>query len=65
MAPGQCSAMLDDYKSQIAPYVQADPKKLYSYAQFENEVSILKNRLDTRRNSLLNHPKVNQVAPAI
>ncbi len=65
MNPEVCNAMLDNYKAMIAPYVQADPKKLYSYAQFESEVNVLKNRIATRRSTLLSNPEVSQIAPSI
>lgn len=65
MNPATCNAILDNYKAMIDPYVQADPKKLYSYAQFNTEVNNLKNLISTRRNNLLNNAEVKQVAPTI
>ncbi|MEZ5173191.1 MAG: CotH kinase family protein [Bacteroidia bacterium] len=41
--PTQTALMLDNYKTQINDLVNADPKKLYTYAQFLTEVM---NRLD-------------------
>ncbi len=65
MDPAVCNAMLDNYQAQIAPLVQADPKKLYSYNQFLSEVGVLKNFIATRRTNLLNNSEVKQPAPVI
>ena len=63
--PARCNAMLDNYKSMIDALVKADPKKLYTNAQFDSELGVLKNFVTTRRNSLLNNAEVKQVAPVI
>jgi hypothetical protein len=60
-----CNAMLDNYKNQIDAMVQADPKKLSTYAQFTTGVNDLKTFVNTRRNSLLANAEVAQVAPII
>ncbi|MFN0013947.1 MAG: CotH kinase family protein [Saprospiraceae bacterium] len=65
MNPTVCNAMIDNYKAMIDPFVQADPKKLYTYTQFNSEVTTIKNIINTRRNNLLNNAEVKQVAPAI
>lgn len=58
-------AIIDGYKAQIDAHVQSDPKKLYSYADFQNEIPILKNFISTRRGVLNSDPEVAEVAPAI
>lgn len=63
--PAVCHPMLDHYKTMIDPLVQADPKKLYTYTQFTNEVTTLKNFVTNRRNNLLANAEVSQVAPAL
>ncbi|MEQ1745945.1 MAG: CotH kinase family protein [Saprospiraceae bacterium] len=65
MNPTVCNAMIDNYKAMIDPYVQADPKKLYTYTQFNSEVTAVKNIINTRRTNLLNNAEVKQVAPTI
>ena len=63
--PTTCNAILDNYRTMIAPFVQADPKKLYTYTQFNSDVDNLKARINTRRTNLLNNAEVKQVAPVI
>jgi hypothetical protein len=60
-----CNAMIDNYAAQINALVQSDPKKIYTYTQFQNEIPILKNFITSRRNSLLANTEVAQVAPSI
>lgn len=59
------NALVDQYDALIAAEVQADPKKLYSYAQYNSEKQVLKNFLQNRRNNLLNNPEMNVAAPVI
>lgn len=59
------SAMFDNYQSQIELYVQNDPKKLYTYTAFVNEINTLKNFISTRRNNLLSNSEVAQTGPVI
>lgn len=65
MTPAVTTAMLDNYKSMIDALVEADPKKIYSYTQFNSEVNVLKNFFTTRRNYLLANAEVAQTGPAI
>ena len=57
--------LLDTYKALIDTMVQNDPKKLYTYSQFLNEVNVLKNFITTRTNFLNAHPEVGQTGPNI
>ncbi len=59
------NAILDNYKTQIDALVQADPKKIYTYAQFLSEIPVLKTYINSRRNSLLANAEVAQTAPNI
>jgi hypothetical protein len=65
LTPANCNAILDSYKTQIDALVNSDPKKLYTYAQFGTEVTVLKNFVSTRRTNLLANTEVAQVAPTI
>lgn len=58
-------AVIDGYAAQINALVQGDPKKLYTYADFQNEIPILKNFIIDRRNFLNSNPEVAEIAPAI
>lgn len=60
-----CSAYFDYLDSQINALVQADPKKIYTYAQYTSELTTLKNNLVSRRNYLLSNTEVAQVGPTI
>ncbi len=63
--PQKVFPLLDNWKNMIDPMVQADPKKLYTYTQFNNEIAVLKNFITNRRNFLLANAEVAQVAPVI
>lgn len=58
-------AIIDSYKAQIDDLVQNDPKKLYTYTQFQNEIPVLKNFITARRNSLNSNSEVAEIAPMI
>jgi hypothetical protein len=57
--------VIDQYKNQIDALYQSDPKKYYTYAQFNTGVSDLKNLVNTRRTNLLANAEVAQQAPQI
>lgn len=59
------NALVDSYVALIDAEVQADPKKLYTYANFQTEVNGLKTYLTNRRNTLLANSEVAQPAPTI
>ncbi|MFN7325362.1 MAG: CotH kinase family protein [Chitinophagales bacterium] len=63
--PTNCAAQLDHYQLMISSLVQQDPKKIYTFNQFNTEVNALKQFVNTRRTYLLNHPEVAQVGPTI
>ncbi len=59
------NAIINGYKAQIDTMVQNDPKKLYTYTQFQSEVNVLKNFISIRKNLLNSNAEVAQVAPVI
>jgi hypothetical protein len=65
MDPAVVHPQIDAYASLIGPLVQNDPKKIYTYAQFQTAVQDVKNFIVNRRNFLLNHPEVNVAGLAI
>ncbi|MBL7952999.1 MAG: CotH kinase family protein [Flavobacteriales bacterium] len=59
------NALLSGYSSMIDAEVQADPKKLYTYAAFNSELTVLQSFITNRRNNLLANSEVAQLAPLI
>lgn len=57
--------IINNYKAMIDTMVLNDPKKIYTYTQFNNEIPVLKNFITTRKNFLLSNTEVAQVAPLI
>lgn len=57
--------LLASYSALIDAEVQADPKKLYTYAAFNSELNVLRNFITNRRNTLNANAEVAQVAPEI
>jgi len=57
--------LIDDWAARISTNVQNDPKKIYSFTQFQSELSKLKQFCSTRRNFILNNTEVNRTGPAI
>ncbi len=61
----KANAMIDSLHLQIKDLVNADTKKLYSYAQYNSGIPALKTFVANRRNFLLSNAEVAQVAPEI
>jgi hypothetical protein len=59
------NAIIDELNTQIAALVAADPKKLYTTAQYTSGVPALKTIVANRRNYLITNTEVAQVAPVI
>lgn len=59
------NALLASYSTLIDAEVQADPKKLYTYAAFNSELTVLQNFITNRRNNLTANAEVAQIAPVI
>lgn len=65
MQSASFNALLSGYSTLIDAEVQADPKKLYTYAAFQTELTVLQNYITTRRNNLLANAEVAQTAPLV
>ena len=65
LSASEASQVIDQYKNQIDALYQSDPKKYYTYAQFNTGVNDLKNLVNTRRTNLLANAEVAQQAPLI
>lgn len=59
------NALIDQYDALIGADVQADPKKLYTNAQYTTEKQTLKNFVQNHRTTLLGHAEMGAVGPAI
>lgn len=59
MDPAVVHPQIDAFATLIGPLVESDPKKIYSYAQFQTAIQDVKNFIVNRRNFLLNNPEVN------
>ena len=57
--PDAMNELIDNNAARINTYIQNDPKKMMTYAQFTNEVSNLKNIVRTRYNYLSSHAEIN------
>jgi spore coat protein CotH len=58
-------AIIDAYAAQINNLVLSDTKKLYTYADFQNEIPILKNFITVRRSFVNSNAEVAEAAPVI
>lgn len=58
-------ATLDGYKQMIDTMVQNDPKKIYSYNQFNQEFNDLKSFILDRRSYVLANPEISAAPPLI
>ncbi|HEY0977931.1 MAG TPA: CotH kinase family protein [Flavobacteriales bacterium] len=59
------NALVAEYDALIDAEVLADPKKLYTYNAFNNELTVLQNWITSRRNYLNSNTEVAQTAPVI
>ncbi len=63
--PTLINPLIDQYDALINAGVQADTKKLYSYTQFTNEKTNLRNFVLNHRNNLLNNTEMMATGPVI
>ncbi len=63
--PEVMTGLIDTYADKIDAYIQADPKKMMTHAQFTDEVSNLKNIVRARHDFLMSHSEVNVTGLAI
>jgi hypothetical protein len=59
------NALIDQYDALISAEVQADTKKLYTYAQYTTDKQTIKTFVQNHRNTLLNNAEVSLVGPSI
>lgn len=59
------NATFNFFKAQVDTIVLNDPKKLYTYAQFNSELQVLKNFVTDRKDYLNLNAEVQQIAPVI
>ncbi len=59
------NALVDEMNTQIGALVAADPKKLYTTAEYTTQYNAIKTFVTNRRNYLLSNVEVAQVAPVI
>lgn len=59
------NGLLNTYKALIDTMVQNDPKKIYTYAQFNSELNVLKSFITARKNSLNANTEVAAISPVI
>lgn len=59
------SQILTNFVTAIDALVLSDPKKIYTYANFTSEVTVLRNFMNTRRNYLNSNTEIQEVAPSI
>ena len=65
MDPTKFNALIDQYDALISAEVQADPKKMTTFAQYGTEKQVLKTFVQNHRNTLLNHAEMNVVPPTL
>ncbi len=63
--PALAGGLIQQFGSVIDPHVQADTKKLYTYAQFTSDVTALNSKLQTRRNLVMSNTELNTVGATI
>lgn len=63
--PSVFNAKIDFFANQIDTFVNKDPKKNTTYAQFLTDKTALKTWLTSRRTNLLANAEVNKVAPTV
>ncbi len=63
--PSFAATQIDEYISEIDSFVQFDPKPLYEYSDFLNEIQILKDFHQVRYDFLQSNSEINQIAPTI
>lgn len=59
------NATFNAYRALVDTVVQNDPKKMYTYTQYNAEVQVLRNFVTTRKNFLNSNSEIQQVAPQI
>lgn len=63
--PTLTNPLIDQYDAKISTDVQADTKKLYSFTQYTNNKTTLRNFILNHRNNLLNNTEMMAAGPVI
>lgn len=63
--PKVSNIMIDALAKKIDALVKADPKALYTYSQFQAEITTIKNFFTTRYNYIKSQVDVNKISPTI
>ena len=59
------NARFNAFRALVDTVVQNDPKKMYSYTQYNNEIQVLRNFVTNRKNYLNTNTEIQQVPPNI
>lgn len=59
------NAVFAGYRALVDTVVTNDPKKMYTYSQYNTEVQVLKNFINTRKNYINANTEIQQIAPVI
>jgi spore coat protein CotH len=59
------NATFASFRALVDTVVTNDPKKMYTVTQYNNEVQVLKNFINTRKNYINSNAEIQQVAPVI
>jgi hypothetical protein len=59
------NATFNAFRALVDTVVQNDPKKMYTYTQYNSEIQILRNFINTRKNYINSNTEIQQVAPVI
>ena len=59
------NATFNAFRALVDTVVQNDPKKMFTYTQYNSEVQVLRNFITTRKNFLNSNAELAQVAPVI
>lgn len=61
----EVDSLIDHYNNLVDSIVVSDPKKIYTYTQFNSEATAMKNFIVSRRNALAANTEMNVTGPTI
>lgn len=59
------NAVFASYRALVDTVVTNDPKKMFTYSQYNSEIQVLKNFINTRKNYINSNAEIQQIAPVI
>ncbi len=65
MSQAYIDSIVNAYRNFIDSYVKSEPKRIYTYNQFNSQKQVLLNFLNNRRNFLLSNNEVKAISPVI